>query len=122
MSIHDHYPLNYFLYKFDLIKSETIYEKYFKSQVEYFGETVGDIDMVVKRIPIGKENLKKLKVSPDAFIQAALQLAHFRLHSKFVLTYEAAVTLLFKAGRYLSLTNSKLFALFLLMVHCGGFL
>ena len=40
--------------------------------------------------------IRIFKVSPDAFTQLTLQLAHFRLHKKFVLTYEAAMTLLFK--------------------------
>ena len=39
------------------------------------------------------------KVSPDAFTQLTLQLAHFRMHKKFVLTYEAAMTLLFKVRK-----------------------
>ena len=68
----------------------------------YYDSIVNDIDMSVFNVPFGKEVLKKLKVSPDAFIQSCLQLAHYRYTNKFVLTYEAAVTLLFKSGRYYS--------------------
>lgn len=42
-----------------------------------------DVDMVI--IPFqefGKGLIKKCKTSPDAFIQIALQLAHFRVSSK----------------------------------------
>ncbi|XP_066523085.1 carnitine O-palmitoyltransferase 1, liver isoform isoform X2 [Hoplias malabaricus] len=47
----------------------------------------------------GKGLIKKCKTSPDAFIQLALQLAHFRDKGKFCLTYEASMTRLFREGR-----------------------
>ncbi|MBN3273918.1 CPT1A palmitoyltransferase, partial [Polyodon spathula] len=47
----------------------------------------------------GKGLIKKCRVSPDAFIQIALQLAHFRDKGKFCLTYEASMTRLFREGR-----------------------
>ncbi|XP_066557225.1 carnitine O-palmitoyltransferase 1, liver isoform isoform X2 [Amia ocellicauda] len=47
----------------------------------------------------GKGLIKKCKTSPDAFIQIALQLAHFRDKGKFCLTYEASMTRLFREGR-----------------------
>ncbi|XP_058238110.1 carnitine palmitoyltransferase 1Aa (liver) isoform X1 [Hemibagrus wyckioides] len=59
-----------------------------------------DVDMVI--IPFqefGKGLIKKCKISPDAFIQIALQLAHFRDKGKFCLTYEASMTRLFREGR-----------------------
>lgn len=43
--------------------------------------------------------MKKCKVSPDAFIQMAFQLAYYRQHHKFGLTYEPAMTRLFRKGR-----------------------
>ncbi|GMR34736.1 hypothetical protein PMAYCL1PPCAC_04931, partial [Pristionchus mayeri] len=43
--------------------------------------------------------MKKLKCSPDAFIQMSLQLAWFRNQNKFSLTYEASMTRLFREGR-----------------------
>ncbi len=42
---------------------------------------------------------KKCKVSPDAFIQMALQLAYFRDIGRHHLTYEASMTRLFREGR-----------------------
>ena len=43
--------------------------------------------------------MKKCQVSPDAFIQMALQLAYRRDAGKFCLTYEASMTRLFREGR-----------------------
>lgn len=42
---------------------------------------------------------KKFKTSPDAFVQAALQLAHFYDKSRYVLTYESAMTRFYLKGR-----------------------
>ncbi|XP_060748010.1 carnitine O-palmitoyltransferase 1, liver isoform [Tachysurus vachellii] len=47
----------------------------------------------------GKGSIKKLKISPDAFIQISLQLAYYRDHGGFCLTYEASMTRLFREGR-----------------------
>uniref|UniRef100_A0A8D0GVE5 carnitine O-palmitoyltransferase n=1 Tax=Sphenodon punctatus TaxID=8508 RepID=A0A8D0GVE5_SPHPU len=47
----------------------------------------------------GKGLMKKAKTSPDAFVQLALQLAHYRDMGKFCLTYEASMTRLFREGR-----------------------
>ena len=40
-----------------------------------------------------------VQVSPDAYIQLALQLAYYRDAGRFVLTYEASMTRLFLHGR-----------------------
>ncbi|XP_038591719.1 carnitine O-palmitoyltransferase 1, liver isoform-like isoform X2 [Micropterus salmoides] len=47
----------------------------------------------------GKDKIKKCRVSPDAFVQMALQLANYRNRKKFCLTYEASMTRLFREGR-----------------------
>jgi len=47
----------------------------------------------------GKGLVKKFKMSPDAFIQAALQIAHLRDKGHFSLTYESSMTRLFREGR-----------------------
>lgn len=47
----------------------------------------------------GKGLVKTFKVSPDAFIQTALQIAQLRDQGKFCLTYEASMTRLFREGR-----------------------
>uniref|UniRef100_A0AC35TUD1 Carn_acyltransf domain-containing protein n=1 Tax=Rhabditophanes sp. KR3021 TaxID=114890 RepID=A0AC35TUD1_9BILA len=47
----------------------------------------------------GKNFIKKAKVSPDAYIQMAMQMAYFKDQGKFELTYEPAVMRMFKEGR-----------------------
>uniref|UniRef100_A0A8B9JH48 carnitine O-palmitoyltransferase n=1 Tax=Astyanax mexicanus TaxID=7994 RepID=A0A8B9JH48_ASTMX len=47
----------------------------------------------------GKGSIKKIKMSPDGFIQLALQLAFYRDRGMFCLTYEASMTRLFREGR-----------------------
>eukprot|EP00005_Dracoamoeba_jomungandri_P001567 CAMPEP_0174262420 /NCGR_PEP_ID=MMETSP0439-20130205/12964_1 /TAXON_ID=0 /ORGANISM="Stereomyxa ramosa, Strain Chinc5" /LENGTH=668 /DNA_ID=CAMNT_0015347125 /DNA_START=1 /DNA_END=2007 /DNA_ORIENTATION=+ len=48
---------------------------------------------------ISKQDLKKLKVSPDAFQQMAFQLGYRKLTGNTVATYESASTAAFKHGR-----------------------
>ncbi|XP_056609303.1 carnitine O-palmitoyltransferase 1, liver isoform [Triplophysa dalaica] len=47
----------------------------------------------------GKGLIKKMKISPDSFVQLALQLAYYRNKEAFCLTYEASMTRLFREGR-----------------------
>lgn len=47
----------------------------------------------------GKGLIKRCRISPDAFVQMALQLAHYQDKGKFCLTYEASMTRLFREGR-----------------------
>ena len=47
----------------------------------------------------GKGEVKKQKLSPDAWVQMALQLAQKRDTGRFRLTYEASMTRLFREGR-----------------------
>lgn len=46
-----------------------------------------------------KETIKTLRVSPDSFIQMAIQLAYYRLHKRFRFTYETAGTRLYYHAR-----------------------
>ncbi|XP_012687850.2 carnitine O-palmitoyltransferase 1, liver isoform isoform X1 [Clupea harengus] len=59
-----------------------------------------DVDChIIPFSDFGKGLIKKCRISPDAFIQITLQLAHFRDKGKFCLTYEASMTRLFREGR-----------------------
>ncbi|KAI0215786.1 Carnitine O-palmitoyltransferase 1, liver, partial [Lamellibrachia satsuma] len=59
-----------------------------------------DLDFCLQEFSAyGKGFIKKCKVSPDAYIQLALQLAYYRDADRFVLTYEASMTRLFLHGR-----------------------
>ncbi|XP_077869072.1 carnitine O-palmitoyltransferase 1, liver isoform-like [Saccoglossus kowalevskii] len=59
-----------------------------------------DLDLcVINHDDYGKGFVKKCKVSPDAYIQLALQLAYYRETGHFALTYESSMTRLFLHGR-----------------------
>lgn len=59
-----------------------------------------DVDLrILVHDAYGKGLMKKCRLSPDAFIQMALQLAYYRDAGKFSLTYEASMTRLFREGR-----------------------
>ena len=61
---------------------------------------IDDLDLVVRHHDtFGKGRMKKSGLSPDAFIQLALQLAFYRDQNKFVQTYESALARLFVEGR-----------------------
>uniref|UniRef100_A0A671QT20 carnitine O-palmitoyltransferase n=1 Tax=Sinocyclocheilus anshuiensis TaxID=1608454 RepID=A0A671QT20_9TELE len=55
----------------------------------------------------GKGRIKKLKMSPDSFVQLALQLAYYRDRGTFCLTYEASMTRLFREGRTETVRSSS---------------
>lgn len=59
-----------------------------------------DVDLYVYPFRhFGKGLIKTFRMSPDAFIQLSLQLAHFKDKGHFSLTYEASMTRLFREGR-----------------------
>uniref|UniRef100_A0A8C5NF93 Choline O-acetyltransferase n=1 Tax=Gouania willdenowi TaxID=441366 RepID=A0A8C5NF93_GOUWI len=61
---------------------------------------VNNLDMDVFKFKVfGKDFIKKQKMSPDAFIQVALQLAFYKCTSKLVSTYESASIRRFQEGR-----------------------
>lgn len=62
--------------------------------------TIKDLDFQVFRYAnYGKNFMKSCKVSPDVYIQLALQLAYYRLYGKLTATYESASTRRFRLGR-----------------------
>ncbi|XP_029933172.1 choline O-acetyltransferase b [Myripristis murdjan] len=61
---------------------------------------VNNLDMDAYKFKFyGKEFIKKQKMSPDAFIQVALQLAFYRCNGRLVSTYESASIRRFQEGR-----------------------
>ncbi|XP_076819052.1 carnitine O-palmitoyltransferase 1, liver isoform-like [Clavelina lepadiformis] len=58
-----------------------------------------NLDVCVLKCNHGKGAIKKLRVSPDSFMQMALQLAFYRMHQSTPKTYETAMTRFFKYGR-----------------------
>uniref|UniRef100_A0A8C1NM94 Carnitine O-acetyltransferase n=1 Tax=Cyprinus carpio TaxID=7962 RepID=A0A8C1NM94_CYPCA len=65
-----------------------------------FCSMVHDLDMKVSVFShFGKDFPKSQKMSPDAFIQMALQLAYYRIHKRCCPTYESASLRMFRLGR-----------------------
>ncbi|KAL5517212.1 hypothetical protein EMCRGX_G002713 [Ephydatia muelleri] len=62
-------------------------------------DMIADSDLVAVTPGFGKSFPKKCKLSPDGFYQMAMQLAYYRLHKSFVLTYESATTRFYYEGR-----------------------
>uniref|UniRef100_A0A8B9JHS0 carnitine O-palmitoyltransferase n=1 Tax=Astyanax mexicanus TaxID=7994 RepID=A0A8B9JHS0_ASTMX len=71
-----------------------------QNEVKIAQPLADDIDFHVFAFrDFGKGSIKKIKMSPDGFIQLALQLAFYRDRGMFCLTYEASMTRLFREGR-----------------------
>lgn len=63
-------------------------------------ELLNDVDLkLTMYTDYGKGFMKKVKVSPDAYVQLALQLAYYRDAGRLCLTYEASMTRLYREGR-----------------------
>lgn len=59
-----------------------------------------DLEMKVLNFQgFGKGAIKSFKLSPDSFVQMAIQLAFYRLHGEPVATYESGGTRVYKEGR-----------------------
>ncbi|KAJ2353039.1 Carnitine O-acetyltransferase mitochondrial [Coemansia sp. RSA 2618] len=68
--------------------------------VEYFDATVAAHELSTLVFDsFGKEQIKQMKVSPDAFVQMAMQLAYYRQFRHVPATYESASTKAFARGR-----------------------
>lgn len=65
-----------------------------------FRQTASRYDLSLKFFKkFGKEKIKLKNLSPDSFIQMALQLTYYKIHEKHVLTYETATLRGFSKGR-----------------------
>lgn len=63
-------------------------------------DLVKDLDFQVFRYAgYGKDFIKSCRVSPDVYVQLALQLTYYRLYGKLTATYESASTRRFRLGR-----------------------
>ncbi|GIY62108.1 choline O-acetyltransferase, partial [Caerostris extrusa] len=80
-----------------------------------------DVDLFVHRFTkYGKEFIKKHKMSPDAFIQVALQLTYYKVHRKLVSTYESASLRRFYKGRVDNIRAATAEALAWVKVMCDA--
>ncbi|XP_043087029.1 choline O-acetyltransferase-like [Puntigrus tetrazona] len=77
------------------------------SAADHLHGLVRNLDMNVFRFVVyGKEFIKQQKMSPDAFIQLALQLAFYRCHGRLVSSYESASLRRFRLGRVDNIRSS----------------
>ncbi|KAJ1964378.1 Carnitine O-acetyltransferase mitochondrial [Dipsacomyces acuminosporus] len=71
-----------------------------RKAIDYFDATVSAHELATLEFhAFGKEQIKKMKVSPDAFVQMAMQLAYYRQFGQVPPTYESASTKSFARGR-----------------------
>ncbi|XP_073684802.1 choline O-acetyltransferase-like [Garra rufa] len=70
------------------------------SAADHLHRLVRNLDMnVFTFAAYGKDFIKQQRMSPDAYIQLALQLAFYRCHGRLVSTYESASLRRFRQGR-----------------------
>jgi carnitine O-acetyltransferase len=68
--------------------------------MEEFNKLVGDQELTATTFRgFGAKDIKKFKMSPDAFVQCVIQVATTRLFGKSVGTYEASQVRVFRHGR-----------------------
>ncbi|KAI5703780.1 hypothetical protein M8J75_016118 [Diaphorina citri] len=74
--------------------------KHIRDAARTFDSSVEDLDFLVFRFTgYGKDFIKSVRCSPDAFIQLAMQVAYHRLYGHLVATYESAGLRRFLLGR-----------------------
>ncbi|KAG8200711.1 hypothetical protein JTE90_022322 [Oedothorax gibbosus] len=75
-------------------------QKSIENAVAFSQTNNNDLDLeVFDHNMFGKGAMKKCKISPDAFVQLACQLAYYKDADRFVQTYEASMTRLYQGGR-----------------------
>ncbi|XP_074599176.1 choline O-acetyltransferase-like [Brevipalpus obovatus] len=73
---------------------------------------ISDVDLVVLDFDgFGKNFIKDQSLSPDAFIQLALQLTYYKVHRKMVSSYESASLRQYRSGRVDSIRSNTVEAL-----------
>ncbi|RKP38057.1 acyltransferase ChoActase/COT/CPT, partial [Dimargaris cristalligena] len=75
--------------------ADRIRRAHVRFQAEVAAHQVG----VLEFDTFGKDRIKKLRCSPDAFVQMAIQLAYYRMHGTCRATYESTATKKYSHGR-----------------------
>nr|XP_022319344.1 choline O-acetyltransferase-like [Crassostrea virginica] len=71
-----------------------------QAAAENIDRIIDDLDLYILRFErFGREFPKSQNMSPDSFIQLALQLTYYKIHNKLVSTYESASVRRFRLGR-----------------------
>ena len=80
---------------------------------------IDDLDLYVLQFKeFGKTFIKQQSMSPDAFIQIALQLTHYKVHRKLVSSYESAGLRQYRHGRVDNIRSCTTPALFWAQSMC----
>ena len=80
---------------------------------------IDDLDLYVLQFKeFGKSFIKQQSMSPDAFIQIALQLTHYKVHRRHVSSYESAGLRQFKNGRVDNIRSCTIPVLFWAQAMC----
>lgn len=74
---------------------------------------------VLKFVEFGHEFIKSQHISPDVFIQLALQLTYYKLHRRVVSTYESCSLRQFRKGRVDNIRSATKEALAWARSMCG---
>ncbi|ELT93902.1 hypothetical protein CAPTEDRAFT_215687 [Capitella teleta] len=69
------------------------------SALSDYKSKIDNLDLYILRCPYGKGYMKKQRLSPDGYIQMAIQLAYYNQTKKVVKTYEPSTHRLFALGR-----------------------
>ena len=83
--------------RFDL--DDELADRISTAKVEFDKHIANTQTKVLNFDQFGKEQIKQFGVSPDAFVQLAMQLAEYKLYGKFYSAYEAVMTRTFLDGR-----------------------
>ncbi|XP_059373403.1 choline O-acetyltransferase-like [Carassius carassius] len=82
-------------------------QTFLTASAEQLQRLVENLDMNVSKFTgYGKEFIKKQEMSPDAYVQVALQLTFYRCHGCLVPTYESASIRRFREGRVDNIRSS----------------
>ncbi|CAF0953943.1 unnamed protein product [Rotaria magnacalcarata] len=71
----------------------------FETSRKNYNDFVSKVNVNIYQGVIGKNLLKKASLSPDAMMQLAIQMAYYKLHKRFVSTYESCSTAVYRHGR-----------------------
>ncbi|XP_021372697.1 carnitine O-palmitoyltransferase 1, liver isoform-like isoform X2 [Mizuhopecten yessoensis] len=77
----------------------TGFEEDLEEAYDHYRKLAGGFCLRVVTPEYGKGYIKKKRMSPDGYIQMALQLAYYKLYNQVPKTYESASTRMFLAGR-----------------------
>ncbi|XP_053671226.1 choline O-acetyltransferase [Anopheles nili] len=96
-------------------------ERRLREAARSLDKRIEDLDFYVYRYkPYGKNFIKACQVSPDVYVQLALQLAHYKLYGHLVSTYESASTRRFLLGRVDCIRSASTEALEWAKAMCQG--